>query len=58
MNESPAVNDSGSELALRPMWQVEQEMIDRALAQFDGNVNKVAALLEISPSSIYRKRSA
>ena len=57
-DQAGAVNDSGSELALRPMWQVEQEMIDRALAQFDGNVNKVAALLEISPSSIYRKRSA
>ena len=46
-------------IALReliPMWQIEQMMVDAALARFDGNVNKAAALLEISPSSIYRKR--
>ena len=41
---------------LVPMWQIEQMMVDAALARFDGNVNKAAALLEISPSSIYRKR--
>lgn len=39
-----------------PMWQVEQMMIEAALLQCDGNVNKAAALLEISPSSVYRKR--
>lgn len=43
---------------LRPMWQIEQEMIDKALELTGGNVNKAASLLEISPSSVYRKRTA
>ena len=42
---------------LRPMWVVEQEMIDRALEVTGGNVNKAASMLEISPSSVYRKRT-
>jgi len=42
---------------LRPMWIVEQEMIDLALERTGGNVNKAASLLEISPSSVYRKRT-
>lgn len=46
-----------SEADLRPMWLIEQEMIDRALELTSGNVNRAAALLEISPSSVYRKRS-
>ncbi len=46
-----------TEADLRPMWVVEQEMIDRALEITGGNVNRAAALLEISPSSVYRKRT-
>jgi len=42
---------------LRPMWIIEQEMIDRALELTGGNVNRAASLLEISPSSVYRKRT-
>ena len=45
------------EADLRPMRVVEQEMIDRALEITGGNVNRAAALLEISPSSVYRKRT-
>jgi two-component system repressor protein LuxO len=39
------------------MWIIEQEMIDRAMELTGGNVNKAASLLEISPSSVYRKRT-
>ena len=46
-----------TESELRPMWVIEQEMIDRALEITGGNVNRAAALLEISPSSVYRKRT-
>ncbi len=46
-----------TEADLRPMWVVEQAMIDRALEITGGNVNRAAALLEISPSSVYRKRT-
>jgi len=47
----------GGDDDLRPMWIIEQEMIDRALELTGGNVNKAASLLEISPSSVYRKRT-
>ncbi len=38
------------------MWRVEKALIDKALAMTDGNVPRAAALLEISPSTIYRKK--
>ena len=40
---------------VRPLWQVERAAIQAALAVCDGNVPKAAALLEISPSTVYRK---
>jgi two-component system repressor protein LuxO len=39
-----------------PFWLEEQRIIERALAAFDGNTHKAASALEISPSTIYRKR--
>ena len=41
---------------IRPLWLVEKETIERAIALCEGNVPKAAALLEVSPSTIYRKR--
>jgi two-component system, repressor protein LuxO len=46
-----------SENELRPMSIVEQEMIDRALELTGGNVNRAASMLDISPSSVNRKRT-
>jgi two-component system repressor protein LuxO len=43
---------------IRPLWQEEREVIERAVALCDGNVPKAAALLEISASTVYRKRAA
>ncbi len=43
---------------IRPLWMVEKDAIERAIAICDGNVPKAAALLEISASTIYRKRQA
>lgn len=40
---------------LRPMWQVEWETMTVALRACDGNVPRAAALLEVSPSTIYRR---
>lgn len=40
---------------IRPLWQVEREAIQRALAACDGSVPKAAAMLEVSPSTLYRK---
>lgn len=39
-----------------PMWMEEQRVIERALQVCDGNIAKAAAALEISPSTIYRKK--
>ena len=41
-----------------PLWQVERDAIEAAIASFDGNVPRAAAALEISPSTIYRKRQS
>ena len=46
-------SDSG---AIMPLWLVEKEAIEGAIAKCDGNVPRAAALLEVSPSTIYRKR--
>jgi DNA-binding NtrC family response regulator len=43
---------------IRPLWQVERETIEAAIRTCEGNVPRAAALLEISPSTIYRKLQA
>ncbi len=42
--------------AIRPLWVVEKETIERAIDLCGGNIPKAAALLGISPSTIYRKK--
>ena len=49
----PVEPDSGS---IRPLWLVEKETIEGAITICDGNIPRAAALLEVSPSTIYRKR--
>jgi DNA-binding NtrC family response regulator len=41
---------------VRPLWLVEKEVIEQAIAGCEGNIPKAAGLLEISPSTIYRKK--
>ncbi|MBP2228443.1 two-component system repressor protein LuxO [Azospirillum agricola] len=41
--------------AVLPLWRVEKEMIQRALRLTGDDVPRAALLLEISPSTIYRK---
>lgn len=41
---------------ITPLWQVEQDTIERAIKMCDGNIPKAAALLDVSASTIYRKR--
>jgi DNA-binding NtrC family response regulator len=40
-----------------PLWQVEKDAIEGAITRCDGNIPRAAAMLEISPSTIYRKRA-
>ncbi len=42
--------------AVQPLWQVEKNTIEEAIASCGGNVPRAAALLEVSPSTIYRKQ--
>jgi DNA-binding NtrC family response regulator len=44
--------------AVLPMWRQEQRIIEDAITSFAGNVALAAAALELSPSTIYRKRQA
>ncbi|MDZ5176872.1 sigma-54-dependent transcriptional regulator [Vibrio parahaemolyticus] len=52
---SPYLNADGS---IRPMWQVEREAIQNAITYCDGNVLNAAVMLELSPSTVYRKKQA
>jgi two-component system, repressor protein LuxO len=42
--------------AIRPLWEVEKDAIESAIEACDGNIPRAAALLEISASTVYRKR--
>ena len=54
--ESALSENTPSTDVLRPLWQHEQDIIERAIAACDGNVGVAAAHLGINPSTIYRKR--
>ncbi|MEM7562238.1 MAG: helix-turn-helix domain-containing protein, partial [Pseudomonadota bacterium] len=41
---------------IRPLATVEREVIEHAINLCDGNIPKAAGLLEVSPSTIYRKK--
>ncbi len=41
---------------IMPLWKTEKSVIEHAIAYCDGNIVKAAAMLDISPSTIYRKR--
>ena len=47
---------TGEEPGIRPLWQEEKDIIEKAVVACEGNVPKAAALLGISASTIYRKR--
>ncbi len=41
---------------VEPFWMQERRIIETAVARYNGHVGKAAAALDISPSTIYRKR--
>jgi DNA-binding NtrC family response regulator len=56
---SPARGPQGAnDVTILPMWRQEQQIIEQAIASFSGNVALAAAALQVSPSTIYRKRQA
>jgi DNA-binding NtrC family response regulator len=46
--------DHGNDVT--PLWKIEKYAIEKAIEVCDGNIPKAAAMLEISPSTIYRKK--
>lgn len=42
---------------IRPMAEIEREVIENAIAQCNGNIRKAATLLGISAPTIYRKKA-
>ena len=45
-------------MQIRPLALVERETIEHAIALCGDNIPKAAALLEVSPSTIYRKKQS
>ncbi|MEM6903896.1 MAG: helix-turn-helix domain-containing protein, partial [Pseudomonadota bacterium] len=41
---------------LRPLWKTEKDVIEAVIEHCNGNISRAARILEISPSTIYRKR--
>ncbi|MGN7613933.1 sigma-54-dependent transcriptional regulator [Magnetococcales bacterium HHB-1] len=54
---SSTVQQSEVNQSVLPLWKMELVAIERALQLCDNNVPKAASLLEVNPSTIYRKRS-
>lgn len=61
-NDNKIKNNKGvtmntNEQKIKPLWIVEKETIEHAINLCGGNIPKAAAFLEISPSTIYRKKA-
>ncbi len=54
----PELPQHGRQPTILPMWQQEQRIIEDAIQSFSGNIALAAAALQLSPSTIYRKRQA
>ena len=46
----------GENAKIKPLWQLEKETIETAISSCNGNIPQAAALLKVSPSTIYRKK--
>lgn len=51
-----SMHSLGAAMDIRPLWVVEKETIENAISHCEGNIPKAAAMLEVSASTIYRKR--
>jgi two-component system repressor protein LuxO len=52
---SKSIESQAESMDIEPLWLTEKHAIEMAIDQCDGNVNRAAALLEVAPSTIYRK---
>lgn len=56
--EENTANHAEPASSIRPLCDIEKEAIQKTIAYCDGNVLKAAVLLQISPSTLYRKKQA
>ncbi|NRA60343.1 MAG: sigma-54-dependent Fis family transcriptional regulator [Psychrobium sp.] len=56
MNETDTRQSNREGEGVTPLWLVEKQAIEQAISFCQGNVPQAAALLEVSPSTIYRKK--
>ena len=52
---STNLSHENDQTAIRPLWQIEKEALQRSLEMLDGNISQAALQLEISRTAIYRK---
>ncbi len=50
-------NDNTPQPPVRPLREIEKQVIESAISRCGGNIAQAAAMLEISPSTIYRKKA-
>ncbi|WP_220348118.1 sigma-54-dependent transcriptional regulator [Thalassotalea euphylliae] len=53
-----SADSAESSSSIMPLWLVEKQAIEQAITACDGNIPKAAALLDVSPSTIYRKKQS
>ncbi|MFL0806611.1 MAG: sigma-54 dependent transcriptional regulator [Oceanobacter sp.] len=58
ISSQPEPTPKQGKVSVRPLAEIEREAIEQAIEVCDGNIPKAASLLEVSPSTIYRKRQA
>jgi len=54
--ESPNSIDNSTSPDIIPLWQVEKQAIEYTIKLCDGNIPRAAALLDVSASTLYRKK--
>jgi two-component system repressor protein LuxO len=58
LRAGPSEDSGAAPPMIAPFWRQEQRIIEATVAACGGNIARAAAALEISPSTIYRKRDA
>ena len=55
VNDQSGAPRNLTQAAVVPLWKIEKDTIESAISACDGNVNRAAGLLEVAPSTLYRK---
>jgi DNA-binding NtrC family response regulator len=55
---APPPTMSSTKNAIAPLWLTEKQAIEAAIDFCQGNITQAAAMLEVSPSTIYRKKQS